>query len=701
MTNYNQLSSDGKEISWIDNTPTRFQMYSTLTDDDYAIIRGSGDQKSVYIGKIKNKTITSNEVNLVINIKEEFSINGDKLLCVNEISPEFQSQMKAHFKPFISERPIDIDKVINELKNENYIDFYIINTNHSNFQGLLKQIKQNDRVVFYGEEFKNFYIAKNFNQEGDYPSDAFSSKGKTLDDLIQIFNQMSKADKQKSKNVAVLEKIKDSIVKDGIYKFNSFAYYWNIIHNKSAGNKLLTDDEEDKMNNFIIDDIPLNTILYGPPGTGKTFSVVNHALSIIESKSLEELENEERQDNGRIQLRKRFNNLLISNWENPEGQIGFITFHQSMSYEDFIEGIKPLKPGEEDKTVFYDIKDGIFKLISNLAKKDKSNFNTMIDNLKMECSEFENKKPIKIKSEYSTFTITYRDGRTFRVKPEQSAYPDRDYPASIENIRKVYENPENTNVYNLTYVRGILNYLYTKGLVPYEKADTDTKKTYVLIIDEINRGNVSQIFGELITLIEDDKRSGKPEAIELSLPYSNEKFTVPPNLYIIGTMNTADRSVEALDAALRRRFSFEFMPPRYDLPELNREIGGIKLSLLLKTINERITYLLDEDHQIGHAYFMNINKDDSEVECINKLKLIFGNKIIPLLKEYFYNDYQKIGLVLGEDFITKISNPFKSGSSELFNDDREVYRLVNIDSDWLDDKKVEFNIIESLKKIVS
>jgi len=144
------------------------------------------------------------------------------------------------------------------------------------------------------------------------------------------------------------------------------------------------------------------------------------------------------------------------------------------------------------------------------------------------------------------------------------------------------------------------------------------------------------------------------------------------------------------------------MPPRYDLPELDIEVSGIKISYLLKKINERITYLLDEDHQIGHSYFININSKNTEEERINALRFVFKNKIIPLLKEYFYNDYQKIGLVLGEDFITKINNPFKSGSSELYNDDREVYRLVNIDSDWKDDnKKVEFNFIESLKKIVS
>ena len=169
------------------------------------------------------------------------------------------------------------------------------------------------------------------------------------------------------------------------------------------------------------------------------------------------------------------------------------------------------------------------------------------------------------------------------------------------------------------------------------------KGNYVLIIDEINRGNVSQIFGELITLIEDDKRLGNSEALEDVLPYSKEKFGVPPNLYIIGTMNTADRSVEALDAALRRRFSFEEMLPK---PEVitNREKGdksiveGINLGLVLETLNKRIELLVDKDHQIGHSYFLS-------VESIKDLKSAFQNKIIPLLQEYFFGDYGKIGTV--------------------------------------------------------
>ena len=179
---------------------------------------------------------------------------------------------------------------------------------------------------------------------------------------------------------------------------------------------------------------------------------------------------------------------------------------------------------------------------------------------------------------------------------------------------------------------------------------TKKKQNFVLIIDEINRGNVSQIFGELITLVEEDKRLGTDEALEVTLPYSKEKFGVPPNLFIIGTMNTADRSVEAIDTALRRRFSFEEMPPKPELVAIegklksqNGFLDNIDLPLLLNTLNKRIEKLLDKDHQIGHSYFMS-------VLSFKDLKSTFQNKIIPLLQEYFFGDYGKIGLVLGKDF---------------------------------------------------
>lgn len=177
-----------------------------------------------------------------------------------------------------------------------------------------------------------------------------------------------------------------------------------------------------------------------------------------------------------------------------------------------------------------------------------------------------------------------------------------------------------------------------------------TPKNFVLIIDEINRGNISKIFGELITLIEPSKRMHAEEALELVLPYSGEKFIVPSNLHIIGTMNTADRSLALIDTALRRRFEFVEMMPNYS--KLDIEVKGVHLGRLLEMMNERIEILYDREHTLGHAFFMPVKKiikaGDQDAAFV-ELHKVFKNKVLPLLQEYFFEDWQKIRLVLGDN----------------------------------------------------
>ncbi len=445
----------------------------------------------------------------------------------------------------------------------------------------------------------------------------------------------------------------------------------------------------------------MNQILFGPPGTGKTYNTINKAVAIVDNLKESALKGyyEERSD-----LKERFDELLIDDWENPNGQIGFVTFHQSMSYEDFIEGIKPGL--NDDQNVIYDIEPGVFKMMASIARdnwldankgtKEQLSFEEAFTKFKEEWQENQEMK-FPLKREGSEYTILGFTKSSIKFK---KASGGTGHTLSISTLRDYfYKRREVRQTGVGIYYPAILDKLksYQPSLI-VEKEE----KNYVLIIDEINRGNVSQIFGELITLIEEDKRLGKAEALEVTLPYSKEKFGVPPNLHIIGTMNTADRSVEALDAALRRRFNFEEMPPRPLLIETDgklKEQKGIletvDLPLILNTINKRIEKLLDKDHQIGHSYFMSVTK-------LSELKEAFQNKIIPLLQEYFFGDYGKIGLVVGKGFFKPVESVQENFFAE-FNDydssefaERTIYKIRDIAEMKEDDFKTAIN--DLLKK---
>ena len=329
---------------------------------------------------------------------------------------------------------------------------------------------------------------------------------------------------------------------------------------------------KEEENNF---KFPLNSILYGPPGTGKTYNSILYSLGIATKN--EGIINRIKNNTETISDEKinEFNDLK------KQGQIEFITFHQSYSYEDFVEGIRPTlatKDSEDNKDLKYTIHSGIFKKICERARNDKD-------------------------------------------------------------------------------------------------------KNYVLIIDEINRGNISKIFGELITLLEPSKRLGETEELKIRLPYSGEEFGVPKNLYILGTMNTADRSIALLDIALRRRFNFIEMPPKYNLLKtINCKEGEINLQDLLKAINTRIEFLLDKDHLIGHSYFINI-------KTFEDLKEVFKNSIMPLLQEYFYDDFEKIKFVL---------NIKDDEDDKDDKDNNSIIRKEKIESEYIP-KTLPKNFPKSLK----
>ena len=244
------------------------------------------------------------------------------------------------------------------------------------------------------------------------------------------------------------------------------------------------------------------------------------------------------------------------------------------------------------------------------------------------------------------------------------------YEDFIEGIRPVLDDEGGSVAYELS--AGVFKQMA-------DRADENADQNYVLIIDEINRGNIAKIFGELITLIEDTKRIGEDDAMTVALPYSKKPFGIPHNLYLIGTMNTADRSIALLDTALRRRFEFVEMMPNPSHELISTDIDGVDCQTLLTAMNDRIRFLFDREHQIGHTYFIG-------VESMDDLEKAFKTKIIPLLQEYFYDNWEKIDQVLNENgFIQKVSPGNWLLESDLMDRDRNVYELLSADDGkWKD-----------------
>lgn len=450
---------------------------------------------------------------------------------------------------------------------------------------------------------------------------------------------------------------------------------------------------------------PLNQILYGPPGTGKTYNTINKALEIL---------GVETQGKSRAELKAQFDKFR------QNGQIEFVTFHQSFSYEEFVEGIKPKfinsNEGAESSKMEYEIKSGIFKQIcknaqENLENSQKSQeqikqeldlqelFEAYLESVELKLNEADFDDPaLKIPNSKMTIRKIYRldngEGRSLFVGVEgaesmQSLTKDiilRDYASFksgvIERYQDIKPKYESQAKYhgNAIYYFEIFKKMaeFEKSYKPQNQAVGEVKlKPYILIIDEINRGNISKILGELITLIEPSKRIGASEeekargigneSLKVTLPYSNESFGAPSNLYIIGTMNTADRSIALLDTALRRRFEFVEMMPEWDNENISKNCEGVNLQTLLKCMNARIEFLLDREHTIGHSFFINVNS-------LSELQQVFKHKIIPLLQEYFYDDYKTIQVVLNDNQMIK-PKP-KHNFLGKFNDEVDSEKVV-------------------------
>ncbi len=414
--------------------------------------------------------------------------------------------------------------------------------------------------------------------------------------------------------------------------------------NKSSYRKSNNEDFENyvfgvnKSSNPSNMNFPLNTILYGPPGTGKTYNTILKAAEIIENRKITDYK----------EAKEIFNKHLGD-------RIEFITFHQNYSYEDFIQGLRPETENDADLT--FNKVDGVFKRISdralnNLKAIDKAPeeiskdllFDKAIESFTEEVEE--NGESYKLNDNVSIISV---DKDAFRYTGENWKHSATGgLRMKFDDLKEFHKNniTNRKDIKNLNTISGLANQHATYYLLVYNKIlqhlpekvelpiESIEKQNYVIIIDEINRANISRVFGELITLIEPDKRSHGAIPLKCTLP-SGDVFMVPSNLYIIGTMNTADKSIALLDIALRRRFEFEAMYPKYII-----EGKIINDTEVLEKINQDIISKKGYDFQIGHSYFMDSAED--HYNFINRM----NKKVIPLLMEYFMNDEKDVKNIL-------------------------------------------------------
>ncbi|QSR17442.1 AAA family ATPase [Novosphingobium sp. KA1] len=467
---------------------------------------------------------------------------------------------------------------------------------------------------------------------------------------------------------------------------------------------------------------PTNEILYGPPGTGKTYATARRAVELCGEEAPED----------RGELMEVYNRLRA------DKRIEFVTFHQSFSYEDFVEGLRPPMDdeGEDEEALVQKeasglrlkVHKGIFRDMAERASLDAGASSPLtldatrpifkvalgergteeaqilaaldqdeitlgwgghtdwsdprFDKLSEILSQWRadghpdaTGKDANVEQIFGFRSwmqagdyVVVSDGRDrFRAlgqvtgpyvfDPHLDRHPHR---RRVQWLWRDDQGQDRDRFYPRWFRRhsfyrlapDAIDWAGLSAIVLGKDTKPLNQRPYVLVIDEINRANVSRVFGELITLIEPDKRLGQTNALEVRLPYSQKLFGVPGNLHILGTMNTADRSVALLDTALRRRFEFTELEP--DATKLKDRVPGLELDLVLHTINQRLEYLIDRDHRVGHAFFMHCTTQGDVDQVMRR-------KVLPLLQEYFFEDWSMIAAVMGNGFIRRDDLPVPPG----------------------------------------
>lgn len=640
-------------------------------------------------------------------------------------------------------------------KSIGYIEQYDKYNKEGQKKRYFDEVKRKDKVVFYQSKDRAIVAVGEVDEVEDKQ---ISFK------ITKIINAPIKRDILKNDvNLKGMTCFKPGADGGGsLFKVTKDQYYHIL---KYDGGSVIENTNDDSSN--IVSDNPKNIILYGPPGTGKTYNTVRYAVALCKTGKIDGLKDNEYIDTKNYEeMLEEYNNLkengriVFTTFHQSYGYEEFIEGIKPLIDENDKKNMGyEIKPG-----IFKKFCDLAQKPIQSVKEKNNLNISSnptvwivLLDGAGKsklkgycfkngeirigwgDCGEIITKETIGISNKERAILINFQDkmkiGDIVFVEKsrktidaigiitgpsefDKNGYEDFPRKRNVHWIKiDINENVTDLNdgvqldrktVYPLPRYRIDLSEVfhlinkYVDEIVAVEETE-EKKEPFVFIIDEINRGNISKIFGELITLIESNKRLDADEAMSATLPYSGETFGIPDNVYIVGTMNTADRSIALIDTALRRRFHFVEMMPNTKILEtaiIKDGSKAVNIMSMLERINKRIEYLYDREHTIGHGFFTSLIKKENQNK--DNLKDIFKNKIIPLLQEYFYDDYKKIQLVLGDDdknigeeykFVKEISDEkekiFK-GSDDIGFDIPQVRYEIN---------PVAFENIESYIKI--